>query len=125
MKIDLSKEIIQAIYAVSRKRLEIVRKRLNRPLTLAEKVVFGHLDDPERQALERGKSFLMLRPDRVAMQDATAQMAILQFAQAQPKQVAGTATLSPQVPLSSDRGPSPIKSRSTGMPVALRPVGRS
>ncbi|MEQ1663787.1 MAG: aconitate hydratase [Bdellovibrionales bacterium] len=62
-----------------RSRLEIVRKRLGRPLTLTEKVLFGHLDDPKEQDLTRGKSFLLLRPDRVAMQDATAQMALLQF----------------------------------------------
>jgi aconitate hydratase len=59
--------------------LEIVRRRLNRPLTLSEKVVYGHLDDPENQDIERGKSYLKLRPDRVACQDATAQMALLQF----------------------------------------------
>ncbi|KAI9470511.1 MAG: aconitate hydratase [Benjaminiella poitrasii] len=59
--------------------LEIVRKRLNRPLTLSEKVVYGHLDDPENQDIARGKSYLKLRPDRVACQDATAQMALLQF----------------------------------------------
>ncbi|KAI8394071.1 aconitate hydratase [Radiomyces spectabilis] len=59
--------------------LEIVRKRLNRPLTLSEKVVYGHLDDAENQEIARGKSYLKLRPDRVACQDATAQMALLQF----------------------------------------------
>ncbi|KAK4689541.1 hypothetical protein P7C73_g553, partial [Tremellales sp. Uapishka_1] len=59
--------------------LQIVRARLNRPLTLAEKIVYGHLDDPHGQDIERGKSYLKLRPDRVACQDATAQMAILQF----------------------------------------------
>ncbi|KAI7904240.1 aconitate hydratase [Cokeromyces recurvatus] len=59
--------------------LEIVRKRLNRPLTLSEKVVYGHLDDAENQDIVRGKSYLKLRPDRVACQDATAQMALLQF----------------------------------------------
>ncbi|KAF9578687.1 Aconitate hydratase mitochondrial, partial [Lunasporangiospora selenospora] len=72
--------------------LEIVRKRqvarifpgpsfavLNHPLTLAEKVVYGHLDDAHNQDIERGKSYLKLRPDRVACQDATAQMALLQF----------------------------------------------
>ncbi|KAG0181604.1 Aconitate hydratase mitochondrial [Apophysomyces sp. BC1034] len=59
--------------------LAIVRKRLNRPLTMSEKVVYGHLDDPENQDIERGKSYLKLRPDRVACQDATAQMALLQF----------------------------------------------
>ncbi|KAI9314043.1 aconitate hydratase [Dichotomocladium elegans] len=59
--------------------LAIVRKRLNRPLTLSEKVVYGHLDDAHNQDIVRGKSYLKLRPDRVACQDATAQMAILQF----------------------------------------------
>ncbi|KAF3908552.1 hypothetical protein ABW21_db0207607 [Orbilia brochopaga] len=59
--------------------LSIVRKRLNKPLTLAEKVLYSHLDEPETQDIERGKSYLKLRPDRVACQDATAQMAILQF----------------------------------------------
>ncbi len=52
---------------------------LGQPLTLSEKIIYGHLDDPENQELKRGSSFLLLRPDRVAMQDATAQMAILQF----------------------------------------------
>ncbi|KAF9953555.1 Aconitate hydratase mitochondrial [Mortierella alpina] len=59
--------------------LAIVRKRLNQPLTLAEKIVYGHLDDAHNQDIERGKSYLKLRPDRVACQDATAQMALLQF----------------------------------------------
>ncbi|KAG1467345.1 hypothetical protein G6F56_004465 [Rhizopus delemar] len=59
--------------------LEIVRKRLNRSLTLSEKVVYGHLDDAHNQEIVRGKSYLKLRPDRVACQDATAQMALLQF----------------------------------------------
>lgn len=53
--------------------------RLNRPLTLAEKIIYSHLDDPHGQKIERGVSYLNLRPDRVAMQDATAQMAMLQF----------------------------------------------
>jgi len=53
--------------------------RLNRPLTLSEKVLYSHIDEPATQEIERGKSYLRLRPDRVAMQDATAQMAMLQF----------------------------------------------
>ena len=53
--------------------------RLNRPLTLSEKIVYGHLDNPEGQDIARGRTYLRLRPDRVAMQDATAQMAMLQF----------------------------------------------
>ncbi|XP_026861875.2 aconitate hydratase, mitochondrial [Electrophorus electricus] len=56
-----------------------VRKRLNRPLTLSEKIVYGHLDSPADQEIVRGRTYLRLRPDRVAMQDATAQMAMLQF----------------------------------------------
>lgn len=74
-----AEEFINDRYTAMEQRLAIVRKRLNKPLTLAEKVVYGHLDDPEGQELERGVSYLKLRPDRVAMQDATAQMAMLQF----------------------------------------------
>ena len=59
--------------------LEVVKKRLNRPMTLSEKILYSHLDDPANQDIERGTSYLRLRPDRVAMQDATAQMAMLQF----------------------------------------------
>ncbi|XP_059388100.1 aconitate hydratase, mitochondrial [Carassius carassius] len=62
-----------------RSNIDIVRKRLNRPLTLSEKIVYGHLDDPAGQEIVRGRTYLRLRPDRVAMQDATAQMAMLQF----------------------------------------------
>ncbi len=78
-KIETTPEMVKNVYAKSRDRLKTIRTRLNRPLTLAEKIVFGHLDDPQGQELNRGKSFLLLRPDRVAMQDATAQMAMLQF----------------------------------------------
>ncbi|XP_053388072.1 aconitate hydratase, mitochondrial-like [Mercenaria mercenaria] len=60
-------------------RVDIVKQRLGRPLTLSEKVLYGHLDDPKNQDIVRGESYLKLRPDRVAMQDATAQMALLQF----------------------------------------------
>lgn len=48
-------------------------------MTYSEKLVYGHLDNAEEQAIERGKTYLKLRPDRVACQDATAQMALLQF----------------------------------------------
>lgn len=59
--------------------LACVKKRLNRPLTLSEKILYSHIDVPESQEIKRGESYLRLRPDRVAMQDATAQMAMLQF----------------------------------------------
>ncbi|XP_069764849.1 aconitate hydratase, mitochondrial isoform X2 [Narcine bancroftii] len=66
-------------YELLQKNVSIVRKRLDKPLTLSEKIVYGHLDDPANQEIGRGKTYLRLRPDRVAMQDATAQMAMLQF----------------------------------------------
>ncbi|MHC5050321.1 MAG: aconitase family protein, partial [Planctomycetota bacterium] len=72
---------------------ERFRARLKRPLTYAEKILFAHLDDPEGQELERGKSSALFRVDRVAMQDATAQMALLQFMQTGRKQVAVPSTV--------------------------------
>ncbi len=92
-KIETTPELVQKTYSESNRRLAIVRKRLNRPLTLAEKIIYGHLDDPQNQELERGKSFLLLRPDRVAMQDATAQMALLQFMLAEKDEAAVPATV--------------------------------
>jgi len=77
--IETTPELVRKVYATLEENLAIVRKRLGRPLTYAEKVLLGHLADPARQPLEAGAAYLELRPDRVAMQDATAQMAILQF----------------------------------------------
>ncbi|XP_023238692.1 aconitate hydratase, mitochondrial-like [Centruroides sculpturatus] len=73
--------------------LKIVKSRLKRPLTLSEKVVYSHLDQPDSQEIERGVSYLRLRPDRVAMQDATAQMAMLQFISSGLKKVAVPSTI--------------------------------
>ena len=73
--------------------LSVVRSRLNRPLTYAEKILYSHLDNPHGQDIERGKSYLKLRPDRVACQDATAQMAILQFMSANMPSVATPTTV--------------------------------
>jgi len=73
--------------------LAIVRKRLDRPLTFGEKILYSHLDDPEGQDIQRGTSYLRLRPDRVACQDATAQMAILQFMSAGMPSVATPTTV--------------------------------
>ena len=72
-------EFVEDRYSKLKANVDIVKARLNRPLTLAEKVVYGHLDDPNNADIRRGESYLNLRPDRVAMQDATAQMAMLQF----------------------------------------------
>jgi aconitate hydratase len=59
--------------------LQVLRRRLDRPLTLSEKLLYTHLRNPLEQELERGKSFLLLDPDRAACHDATATMAMLQF----------------------------------------------
>lgn len=72
-------ELIDSVYARLPERVALGRRRLGRPLTLAEKILFNHLSDPEGQEVERGRSYSELYPDRVAMQDATAQMALLQF----------------------------------------------
>ena len=72
-------ELVQSVYATLDERLEIGRRRLGHPLTLAEKILVNHLDDPEGSGMERAVSYVDLRPDRVALQDATAQMAWLQF----------------------------------------------
>jgi len=66
-------------YDVLQKNLEIVKQRLARPLSYSEKILYSHLDNPKNEEIVRGVSYLKLRPDRVALQDATAQMALLQF----------------------------------------------
>jgi aconitate hydratase len=71
--------LVQEVYGRLADRVAIGRERLGRPLTGAEKVLFNHLRDPQGQEVERARSYADLDPDRVAMQDATAQMALLQF----------------------------------------------
>ena len=71
-------ELVRGTYARFDERVDAARARLGRPLTLAEKILIAHLDDPAAD-FERGVTYNDLRPDRVAMQDATAQMALLQF----------------------------------------------
>lgn len=92
-EIESTPELIEGIYAAMRERLAVVRERLGRPVTLTEKVLYGHLDDPAGQALVAGESYLQLRPDRVAMQDATAQMALLQFMLAERESAAVPSTV--------------------------------
>ena len=75
----MSIESLTALYATFPARHAVGRRRLGRGLTLAEKILFAHLCEPETAPFHRARSFLDLRPDRVAMQDATAQMALLQF----------------------------------------------
>jgi len=81
-------ELARSLYGRMAKAVPQARVRFGRPLTLAEKILVSHADDFAAQAWERGKAMLVLRPDRVAMQDATAQMALLQFMQSGRKRVA-------------------------------------
>jgi aconitate hydratase len=77
MAFDL--DLIQRVYAAMPEKVAAARKLLDRPLTLTEKILYSHLDQPATTPLTRGEDYVDFRPDRVAMQDATAQMALLQF----------------------------------------------
>mgnify|MGYP000846251228 FL=1 len=76
-------DMIKAVYAKYPERIAAARQLLNKPLTLSEKILYAHLwDGAANEEFSRGKSYVDFAPDRVAMQDATAQMALLQFMQA-------------------------------------------
>ena len=86
-------EMIKAVYERYPERVAAARKLVNKPLTLSEKILYAHLwDGNATEAYERGKSYVDFAPDRVAMQDATAQMALLQFMQAGKTKVAVPST---------------------------------
>src|SRR3954447_25289922 len=72
-------ELVNAVYEKLADRVATGRRRLGKPLTLTEKILLNHLRDAEDGGLERGVSYTDFDPDRIAMQDATAQMALLQF----------------------------------------------
>ncbi|MBZ0189494.1 MAG: aconitate hydratase, partial [Candidatus Obscuribacterales bacterium] len=80
-------------YGSRKEKYETARSKYNRPLTLAEKILTAHLDSWPEGGLEKGSTYSFLRPDRVAMQDATAQMALLQFMQAGIEKVAVPTTV--------------------------------
>ena len=87
-------EMIKAVYAKYPSRIEAARKTVGRPLTLTEKILYAHLTEGEStKAYDRGVSYVDFQPDRVAMQDATAQMALLQFMQAGRDKVAVPSTV--------------------------------
>lgn len=86
-------ESIKKLYGSMPARIAAARKKFGRPLTLAEKILVSHADNFDTQVWERGKAQLLLNPDRVAMQDATAQMALLQFIQANKPKVAVPSTV--------------------------------
>ncbi len=87
-------EMIKKVYANFSSRVDAARKVVGRPLTLSEKILYTHLwDGDAKTAFIRGTDYVDFAPDRVAMQDATAQMALLQFMQAGRPQVAVPSTV--------------------------------
>src|SRR4030067_1735897 len=86
-------EMMKKMYSEYKGKLESVRKIVNHPLTFSEKIIYAHLwEKPEKEYM-RGKDYVELSPDRVAMQDATAQMALLQFMSAGRKMTAVPTTV--------------------------------
>jgi aconitate hydratase len=81
VEVDSTPTLVARSLARSARNLKAVRSRLRRPLTLADKLLLGHLDDPEQRPLEPGRTQLKLRPDRVAFQDVLGQSGMLQFMQ--------------------------------------------
>jgi len=87
-------DMIKKVYSQYDERITAARQIVNKPLTLSEKILYAHLwDGNATEAYERGKSYVDFAPDRVAMQDATAQMALLQFMQAGRPKVAVPSTV--------------------------------
>lgn len=81
-------QMIKEVYGRFPERIEAARKAVGRPLTLTEKILYAHLTEgAASHAFQRGVTYVDFQPDRVAMQDATAQMALLQFMQAGRDQV--------------------------------------
>ena len=91
--IETTPDMAAKVYETIEQTLEVVRRRLNRPLTLADKVLLGHLDDPENQEMIPGASYLNVRPDRVILQDVLGQTGMLQFMQTQRESVAVPTTI--------------------------------
>jgi aconitate hydratase len=93
ISIEATPDTVAALYARMTQNLTVVRRRLRKPLTLADKIMLGHLDDPENQELNAGESYLALRPDRVVFQDVLGQSGMLQFMQTGRKRVAVPTTI--------------------------------
>jgi aconitate hydratase len=91
--VEATPEMAAGIYARMEQTLAVVRRRLGQPMTLADKLLLGHLDDAETQELEPGHSQLALRPDRVVFQDVLGQSGLLQFMQTRRERVAVPTTI--------------------------------
>ncbi|MGA9927183.1 MAG: aconitase family protein, partial [Nitrososphaeraceae archaeon] len=92
-KVDSTPEQVSSIYERSKKNISKFRHIVDRPLTLTEKILVGHLVEIGPNEPQPGKSYVLLNPDRVALQDVTGQMTILQFMQAGLKQTAVPTTV--------------------------------
>ena len=79
--IEPTREVVSGVYETLDRNLKIVRAAQNRPLTLADKILLSHLDDPTTTGMVRGQTYVQLRPDRVILQDVLGQTAMLQFMQ--------------------------------------------
>ena len=87
-------KMIRTVYAGYKKNVESAKKILGKPMTLAEKILYSHTDKNfKNKIFERGNDYVDFKPDRVAMQDATAQMALLQFMQAGKNETAVPSTV--------------------------------
>ncbi|CAH8294713.1 aconitase [Mariniflexile fucanivorans] len=87
-------DMIKEVYARMKERVDVARKIVGKPLTLSEKILYNHLwDGNPTKTFERGKDYVDFAPDRIACQDATAQMALLQFMQAGKTKVAVPTTV--------------------------------
>ena len=79
--VEPTRNVVSGLYQTLENNLNTVRQRVSRPLTLSEKIILSHLDDPTATDVVRGESYVNLRPDRVILQDVLGQSAVLQFMQ--------------------------------------------
>ena len=86
-------EIIKSVYSTLAERVSAARETVGHPLMLSEKILYAHLFNDESERYKRGESYVDFDPDRVAMQDATAQMALLQFMMAGKEKTAVPSTV--------------------------------
>jgi aconitate hydratase len=91
--LESTPEFVSKVYHTMNRNIKIVRRKLDRPLTLADKILLSHLDNPGEQEMIAGESYLQVKPDRVVFQDVLGQSAMLQFMQTGRKKVAIPTTI--------------------------------
>ena len=93
VSIESTPQFVSDIYRRMERTLEVVRRRVGKPMGMADKVLLSHLDDPTGQDLAPGSSYLLLKPDRVIFQDVLGQTGMLQFMQTGRARTAVPATI--------------------------------